>query len=414
MVLAFTAVVLVVIFVGGHAFWAWRLALLYPPRTRAASKDHEWPRVAVVLPTRGADLSLAHCLESLLDQDYPSYDIRIVVDSEVDPAWEIIRGVLARRPSANVKVALLEQRRETCSLKVSALLQALAGLDESCQAVALIDADVVAHPQWLRDLLAPMCDPKVGATSGVRWYISDSPKWGSLVRMAWGAAAATQMVAFGIPWGGSMAFRADLLRRSNLLEKWALCLCEDVLLEGVLREQSLRLDFVLTATMVNCESIDLVRCFWFLRRQLISVRLYHSRWPLVLAFGVGMPLAIIFAVNVIAALSTVEYWGAVAVAGVLALCLTGLFSGTLWIDGALRGMARVRGETLPRLPWKTILAVPLMQLVSLAALLSAAFARRVEWRGATYELLGPMKLHLVEYRPYRAQAEDQGSRTSVV
>jgi glycosyltransferase involved in cell wall biosynthesis len=415
MVLAVTAVALILIFVGGHALWAWRLALLYPPGTLAVPKDDEWPHAAVILPTRGADPTLAHCLESLLDQDYPSYDIRIVVDSEADPAWEIIRGVLARRPCPNVKVELLEQRRQTCSLKVSALLQALAGLDESCQAVALIDADVVAHPQWLRDLILPMRDPKVGATSGVRWYITDSPKWGSLVRMAWGTAAATQMVAFGIPWGGSMAFRADLLRRSNLLEKWALCLCEDVPLEGVLRKQSLRLHFVLTVTMVNCESIDLVRCFWFLRRQLISVRLYHSRWPLVLAFGVGMPLAIIFAVIAIAAaLLSVDYRAAVAVAAVLVLGLTGLFSGTLWIDGALRGMARVRGETLPGLPWKTILAVPLMQFVFLAALLSATFARRVEWRGATYELLGPMKLRLVEYRPYRTEAEDQGSRTSVV
>jgi glycosyltransferase involved in cell wall biosynthesis len=415
MVLAVAAVVLVLAFVGGHALWAWLLALLYPPGTPVALPNDEWPRAAVILPTRGADPSLAHCLESLLDQDYPSYDVRIVVDSEADPAWEIIRGVLARRPSAKVKVALLEQRRTTCSLKVSALLQALDGLDESCQAVALIDADVVAHPQWLRDLLAPMHDPKVGATSGVRWYITDSPQWGSLVRMAWGTAAATQMVAFGIPWGGSMAFRADLLRRSNLLEKWALCLCEDVPLEGVLREQSLRLHFVLTATMVNCESIDLVRCFWFLRRQLISVRLYHSRWPLVLAFGVGMPLAILFAVGAIAAaLSSADYRTATAVAGVLALCLTGLFSGTLWIDGALRGMARVRGETLPRLPWKTILAVPLMQFVFLAALLSATFARRVAWRGATYELLGPMKLRLVEYQPYSTETEEQGSRMSVV
>ena len=382
---------------------------------RRFPNDEEWPRVVVILPTRGADPGLADCLESLLDQDYPSYDIKIVVDSEVDPAWEIIHKVLARRPLANVKIALLEQRRQTCSLKVSALLQALGDLDESCQVVVLIDADVVARPQWLHDLIAPMRDPKVGATSGVRWYITDSPKWGSLVRMAWGTAAATQMVAFGIPWGGSMAFRADLLRRSNLLEKWALCLCEDVPLEGVLREQSLRLHFVLTATMVNCESIDLYRCFWFLRRQLISVRLYHSRWRLVLAFGVGMPLAIIFAVGAIAAaVSSAEYGAAVAVAGTLVLCLTGLFSGTLWIDGALRGMARVRGETLPSLPWKTILAVPLMQFVSLAALLSATFARRVEWRAATYELLGPMKLRLVEYQPYRAEVEDQGSRTSVV
>jgi glycosyltransferase involved in cell wall biosynthesis len=415
MLLAATAVALVLVFVGAQAFWAWRLALLYPPLPRTSVADSDWLRVAVLLPTRGADPSLARCLEGLLDQDYPSYDIRIIVDSATDPAWKIVREVLAKRPSVDVKIALLERRLETCSLKVSALLQGLAGLDESCQAVALIDADVAPHRKWLRDLTAPLHDPKVGATTGVRWYITDGPQWGSLVRMAWGAAAATQMVAFGIPWAGSMAFRTDVLRRANVMEKWAKCLCEDVPLESTLHGLGLRLHFVLAATMVNCESIDLKRCYQFIRRQMISVRLYHRRWPLLLAFGVGSPLALMFAVGAIAAaLASVDYIGAVAVAGTLILCLTGLFSGTMWIDGALRGMARSHGERLPRLPMKTVLAVPLMQFVYLAALLSATFARRVEWRGAAYELLGPMKLRLVEYQPYHAEAEEQDSRASVV
>ena len=255
MLLAVAAVVLVFVFVGAQAFWAWRLALLYPPAPGATATEGDWPHVAVMLPIRGADPSLALCLEGLLDQDYPSYDITIIVDSETDPAWEIVREVLAKRPGAAVKLTLLERRRETCSLKVSALLQGLAGLDESCQAVALIDADAAPRPQWLRDLTAPLCDAKVGATTGVRWYITDSPQWGSLVRMAWGAAAASQMFAFGIPWGGSMAFRSELLRRSPIVEKWANCLCEDVPLESVLHGLGLRLHFVLAATMVNCESV---------------------------------------------------------------------------------------------------------------------------------------------------------------
>jgi len=415
MLLSVTAVALVLVFVGAQAFWAWRLALLYPPATNAAANEGDWPHVAIVLSIRGADPSLALCLDGLLNQDYPSYDIRIIVDSETDPAWAIVREVLAKSPGAAVKITLLEQRRETCSLKVSALLQGLAGLDESCQAVALIDADATPRPHWLRDLVEPLRDPKVGATTGVRWYMTDSPQWGSLVRMAWGAAAASQMFAFGIPWGGSMAFRTELLRRSNIMEKWAKCLCEDVPLESVINGLGLRLHFVLAATMVNCESIDLKRCFQFIRRQMVSVRLYHRRWPLLLISGLGSPLALIFAIGAsAAALASVDYTAAAAAAGVLVLCLIGLFTGSMWIDGALRAMARRHGQTLPKLPVKTVLAVPLMQFVYLAALLSATFARRVEWRGAVYELLGPMELRLMEYQPYQAGADGSDSRTSVV
>ncbi len=415
MLLSVTAVALVVVFVGAQAFWAWRLALHYPPAASAAATAGDWPSVAVLLPIRGADPCLALCLEGLLNQDYPSYNIKIIVDSESDPAWAIVREVLAKRPRAAVTITLLEQRRETCSLKVSALLQGLAGLDESRQVVALIDADAAPRPHWLRDLAAPLRDAKIGATTGVRWYITDSPQWGSLVRMAWGAAAAAQMVAFGIPWGGSMAFRSELLRRSNLMEKWANCLCEDVPLESVIHGLGLRLHFVLAATMVNCESIDLKRCFQFIRRQMVSVRLYHRRWPLLLLCGLGSPFALVIALGAIAAaLASVEYKAAAAIAGVLVLCLAGLFTGSMWIDGALRAVARRHGEALPQLPLKTVLAVPLMQFVYLAALVSATFARRVIWRGAVYELLGPMKLRLIEYQPYRGEADGADTKTSVV
>jgi glycosyltransferase involved in cell wall biosynthesis len=415
MLLAVTTVMLVLVFIGAQAFWAWRLALLYPPEASAGSGEGEWPHVAVILPIRGADPSLALCLEGLLEQDYPTYDIRIIVDSETDPAWEIVRQIIAKRPGAAVNITLLDKPRETCSLKVSALLQGLAALDESCRVVALIDADATPQAQWLRDLVEPLRNPKVGATTGVRWYITNSPQWGSLVRMAWGAAAAAQMFAFGIPWGGSMAFRTELLRNSNIREKWANCLCEDVPLESVLHRLGLRLHFVLTATMVNCESIDLKRCFQFIRRQMVSVRLYHRRWPLLLIGGLGSPLALIFAIGAIAfALASVDYIAAAVVAGTLVLCLMGLFTGSMWIDGALRTIARSNGQTLPRLPIKTVLAVPLMQFVYLAALISAAFARRIEWRGATYELLGPRKLRLVEYRPYSAESSGADSRASLV
>jgi NADH:ubiquinone oxidoreductase subunit 5 (subunit L)/multisubunit Na+/H+ antiporter MnhA subunit len=148
---------------------------------------------------------------------------------------------------------------------------------------------------------------------------------------------------------------------------------------------------------------------------MVSVRLYHRRWPLLLMSGLGSPFALIAAIGAFAAaVAFVDYTATAVVAGALALCLTGLFTGSMWTDGALRAMARRHGQNLPRLPIKTVLAVPLMQFVYLAALLSATFARRVEWRGAAYELLGPMKLRLVEYRPYCAGADGPDSRTSVV
>jgi hypothetical protein len=90
-------------------------------------------------------------------------------------------------------------------------------------------------------------------TTGVRWYLPRTTDWGSLVRCLWNAAACTQVFAFHIPWGGPMAFQAELFRDTDLLHHWKRCFCEDTVSYGVLRRLGLRLGFVPAATMVNPE-----------------------------------------------------------------------------------------------------------------------------------------------------------------
>lgn len=67
--------------------------------------------------------------------------------------------------------------------------------------VALIDADVEAYTDWLRDLVSPLSQPGVGATTGVRWFVPTSTNAGSLVRYVWNSAASTQMNAVSNPLG---------------------------------------------------------------------------------------------------------------------------------------------------------------------------------------------------------------------
>ena len=54
---------------------------------RVLPADNDCPKAAVVLCLRGTDPFLEDCLRAVLNQDYPQYEIRIVVDSRQDPAW---------------------------------------------------------------------------------------------------------------------------------------------------------------------------------------------------------------------------------------------------------------------------------------------------------------------------------------
>ncbi|HBL44173.1 MAG TPA: glycosyl transferase, partial [Planctomycetaceae bacterium] len=55
-------------------------------------------------------------------------------------------------------------------LKNQSLLQGLSEVSEDVDVVAWLDADVVPHRTWLRDLVQPLQDESVGVASGIRWY----------------------------------------------------------------------------------------------------------------------------------------------------------------------------------------------------------------------------------------------------
>ena len=70
--------------------WSWRFNRHIRWPGNVLSGRNAWPEVAVVLPLRGADPSIEHCLAGLLHQNYPSYSVHIVIDS-ADPLGESCR-----------------------------------------------------------------------------------------------------------------------------------------------------------------------------------------------------------------------------------------------------------------------------------------------------------------------------------
>ena len=138
------------------------------------------PKAAVVLCLRGRDPFLEKCLELLLAQDYPDYQLQVVVDSRQDPAWEVAQALVERYGAERVHIETLDDRRDTCSLKCSSVTQAIERLDGSFQIAALVDADTMPHATWLRDLAAPLADERVAqprATAGICPRAARGARW---------------------------------------------------------------------------------------------------------------------------------------------------------------------------------------------------------------------------------------------
>ena len=161
--------------------------------------------------------------------------------------------------SANIHVLTLTERLATSSRKIAGMLQAMSHIDASHEIVALLDSDTIPHAAWLRELAAPLQDPRVGVSSGNRWYMPATPTAGSLVRYLWNAAAVVQMYWYEIGWGGSLAINAKFLRQSDLRQRLANAFGEDSTICRCARAHGYRIAFSPSLVMVNRETCSVKR-----------------------------------------------------------------------------------------------------------------------------------------------------------
>jgi cellulose synthase/poly-beta-1,6-N-acetylglucosamine synthase-like glycosyltransferase len=369
-------------------------------------QDESLPKAAIVLSLRGADPFLTNCVHALLNQNYPQYEVHIVIDSQEDPAWKIVNDTILREQATHVHINPLIFRHDTCSLKCSALIQAISQLDNSYDVVALLDADVIAHPDWLRELVAPLADKQIGATTGNRWYIPQIGKWGTLVRYVWNAAAVTFMYIYQCPWGGSMALKLSVLHKAQLLEIWKQGVSVDTPIHKALRDIGLKVKFVPSVMMSNREECNFAQCLRFITRQLLVARLYNPNWTVIASAVFISTLALLMIPPILViALITSNFNTAILIAcGAVSYILAMALLLVLGEQGVWR-MLRARGELTESfsimMMAKILLAIPLTQLVYAVTTIAAILAKSVEWRGITYQIKDAWNIRLTNYYPYQ-------------
>ncbi|MBW4499546.1 MAG: glycosyltransferase family 2 protein [Scytonema hyalinum WJT4-NPBG1] len=380
--------------------------------------DDQLPKTAVILCLRGADPFLTNCLRSLLNQNYPQYDLKLIIDSQEDPAWKIATDTIQEQRATNVQISPLRIARQNCSLKCSSLLQAVSELDDSYKVVALVDADTVVHRNWLRELVSPLAHPKVGATTGNRWYLPTGRYWGSLVRYVGNVSTVVQMYLFRIPWGGTLAVKTELLRQTGLLDKWGQAFNEDTMIRKVLQKHGMQVKFVPSLIMLNREECELPSLKYSLMRQLLCSRLYHPLWLAVISDAISsilQPTLVI--VLFLAALLTGEWNVAALLFGCFSIYTLGLLFMMLVLEQGVQQVIRKHGEPMTTLSALTVLkmliAIPLTQWVYGIAMVLSLGMRRVNWRGVSYQIKGPWGIRLVEYRPYEILDQPGDRKVSI-
>jgi hypothetical protein len=382
-----------------------RLSSFCAYRTPVRS-DAELPRAAALLCLRGSDPFLDECLAHLARQDYPDYELWIVLDSPSDPARAVAERWRDLAPADRIRITYLDGISTHTSLKCNALVRGIAQLDESVQVVVLADADTVAYPGWLRNMVAPLVASDIGAVTGSRWYDPASPCWGSVIRFVYNAYSLVPMYLIGAVWPGSLALDRRVFGHPAFIRRLLRAPCEDDVVLLTLREAGLKLLNTPDCIMLNREECDLRGCFDFVRRQLLWTRLSNRSWPSLLA---GTVCAVAWLVGGIALAAFALATGRPAVSVPMLICLSAIWAANAALLGGLHRTVSSRIVRTAGLPPAAIsrptalrLAVGLLLLIPFyaAAALGAALVRRVRWRGVSYVVREARFIELENYAPY--------------
>src|SRR5579875_1972743 len=182
---------------------------------RGPSDGSFCPPVSLFKPLHGGEPNLEEHLATFFEQDYPTYEILFGARVATDEGLQTARRVALRYPQVPVKYVLTGEpwhiNAKVCTLE---LMEKAAAHD----IFIISDSDVRVAPNYIREVVAPFAEAKVGAVTCLYRGVADKGLWAKLeaagmsVEMTAGVLAADLMEGMQFTLGPTMAARRDCVR----------------------------------------------------------------------------------------------------------------------------------------------------------------------------------------------------------
>jgi ceramide glucosyltransferase len=172
------------------------------------------PPVSILKPIHGHDPDFYHAIRSHAVQDFPEFEILFGVRDPVDGAVADIERLAAEFPERNIR--LVHVQRDAPNGKVGVLAE-LANLAR--YPVLLVnDSDIFVEQGYLRKVVAPLEDPRVGVVTCLYRARAESgpSRWEAIgleTEFVPSVLVARLIGVAGFALGSTMVFRAEQIRR---------------------------------------------------------------------------------------------------------------------------------------------------------------------------------------------------------
>lgn len=339
-------------------------------RPRASELGDLLP-VSIMIPLHGADFKAYQNYAELCRQDYPEYQIVFGVRDSRDSSVPIVKKLISDFPDRDIALVISDKTIGQ-NLKVSNLENMLARVKH--EQIVIVDSDIRMGPDYLRKVLAPLSDPRVGLVTCL-YRAAETPDFaakleavGITAEFAAGVLMAWMLEGVKFALGSTMATTRTRLEAIGGFHAVADYLADDFMLGNLIERDGyeVRLSHhVVETTMHPAGFRGMVR---HQMRWARSTRISRPIGYLGLILTYGTALALLNVVVDRASTSSL-----MLLASTLVIRLTmGWMIGVHWLGDRI----------LKRYFW----LVPVRDLLSFLIWCLNWVGKRVEWRGRLFEV----------------------------
>jgi ceramide glucosyltransferase len=342
---------------------------------RSAPEDSDLPPVSVLKPVHGLEAQLKENIESFFRQDYPHYEILFAADEADDKALEVVREVCARYPHIPTRILV------TGTPWPNPVVYSFHCMAEAAAHDILVttDSDVEVDPHYLREIVPPLLDPRVGMVTCVyrgknaAGFFSGLTAIGMSVEMTAGVLVANLLEGMKFGLGPTTVVRKDSLASIGGYTALKDYIAYDFAIGNLMAKAGYRV--VLSGHIINhVVNQKSFRRMWQNQLRWAQTTRYSRPWG---HFGSGLIFAVPYGLLGFVSTALLGHIGI----GILLLAVAVL---NRLAEAWLVGWTVVRDPKIRRAPW----LYPLRDLLGFAVWFASYLKLRYVWRDSRFELKG--------------------------